>query len=200
MKPIDFSAYRSLLDADLVRYAGKLGLRSFMFHILLSPGFQYSFWMRTCSCSASNPFLRFLFPLAWLILRHYEFKYGIAISYQTQIGGGLYIGHVGGIVVNRQVIIGANCNLSHQVTLGVANRGPRKGNPIIGDNVYIGPGAKVIGNICIGNHAAIGANCVVTKDVPEMGVVVGIPGRVISYKGSSGYINQTMGEGKPDGQ
>jgi len=63
--------------------------------------------------------------------------------------------------------------------------------PEIGDNVYIGPGAKIIGNIKIGNNAAIGANCVVTKDVPENGVVVGVPGRVISFEGSAGYINKT---------
>lgn len=54
----------------------------------------------------------------------------------------------------------------------------------------IGPGAKIFGNIRIGNGAAIGANCVVTHDVPENAVVVGIPGKVISYKGSKGYINR----------
>lgn len=121
----------------------------------------------------------------------YEYKFGIAISYQTQIDSGFFIGHMGGIVVNKNTIIGKNCNLSHQVTLGVTRRGARKGSPIIGDNVYIGPGAKVIGKIRVGNHAAIGANCVVTKDVPDNGVVVGIPGKIISFDGSSGYINNT---------
>lgn len=147
--------------------------------------------MRTCSYLKSNFVLKILFPLAWLILRHHEFKYGISISYRTQIGSGFYIGHFGGIVVNKNSIIGKNCNISQQVTLGAANRGDRKGYPTVGDNVYIGPGAKLVGKVTIGNHAAIGANCVVTKDVPENGVVVGIPGRVISMDGSVGYINRT---------
>jgi serine O-acetyltransferase len=147
--------------------------------------------MRTCAYLDSHAIFRvFLFPVAWLILRSCEYKYGISISYQTRIGSGLFIGHFGGIVVNQHATIGKNFNLSHQVTLGVANRGPRKGYPVIGDNVYIGPGAKVIGHVCIGNNVAIGANCVVTKDIPDQSVVVGIPGKVISSDGSVGYINK----------
>jgi serine O-acetyltransferase len=77
------------------------------------------------------------------------------------------------------------------VTLGQSNRGERRGSPVIGDNVFIGAGAKIFGMIKVGNNAAIGANCVVTKDVPENGVVVGVPGRIISMNGSRGYINRT---------
>ena len=93
--------------------------------------------------------------------------------------------------MNKDVKIGNNCNISQGVTLGVTNRGAKKGCPTIGDNVYIAPGAKVIGNIVVGNDVAIGANCVLTKDVPDHAVVVGIPGKIISYNGSSGYINRT---------
>ena len=67
----------------------------------------------------------------------------------------------------------------------------KKGSPIIGDNVYIATGAKIIGAIKIGNNVAIGANCVVTKDIPDNAVVVGVPGKVISYEGSKGYVNNT---------
>ena len=87
------------------------------------------------------------------------------------------------------MIIGKNCNLSHGVTIGVNRRGERQGVPTIGDNVYIGPGAKLFGGISVGDNVAVGANCVVTHDVPENGVVVGVPGRIISYEGSQGYIN-----------
>ena len=184
--------YTFLVKSDLHRYAGNSKFSSFGYHFVLSPGFKHSFWMRTCAYSKSHPVLRYaLFPFAWLILRHYEIKYGISISYQTQIGSGLFIGHFGGIIVNPYAVIGKNCNLSQQVTLGKANRGEKKGYPVIGDNVYIGPGAKIVGKIKIGNHVAIGANCVVTKDVPDNGVVVGVPGEVISYEGSAGYINKT---------
>lgn len=187
-----FSEYVFLVRSDLYRYAGNYGFSSFVANLVLYPGFTYSFWMRTCAYLKHHSVPRFLlFPFAWLILRHYEYKYGISISYRTRIGSGLYIGHFGGIVVNQNAIIGKNCNISHQVTLGKANRGVRKGYPVIKDNVYIGPGAKIVGNVCVGNNVAIGANCVVTDDVPDNSVIVGIPGKVISSRGSAGYINRT---------
>ena len=186
-----FNEYIFLVRSDSHRYAGNSDLSSFLYQIILEPVFKYSFWMRTCAYFNSNSTLKLLFFICWIILRYHEFKYGISISYRTQIGSGFYIGHFGGIVVNQKAIIGKNCNISHQVTLGVANRGERKGYPTIGDNVYIGPGAKLVGKIIVGNNAAIGANCVVTKDVPENGVVVGVPGKVISMNGSVGYINRT---------
>ena len=148
--------------------------------------------MRTCSRVKDIPVLKtFLFPLCWFILHQLELRFGISISYKTRIGSGFYIGHFGGIIVNSNAVIGKNCNISHLVTLGITNRGEKKGVPIICDNVYIGPGAKIIGNIRVGNNAAIGANCVVTKDVPDNAVVVGVPGKIISFDGSLGYINRT---------
>lgn len=189
---MDFKKFNVFIRSDLYRYAGNSKFSSFLYHIILSPGFIYSFWMRTSAFLSSHLLSRIcIFPLAWLILRHYEFKFGFAISFRTRIGPGFYLGHNGGIVVSDHVVIGRNCNLSHQVTLGVANRGERQGTPMIGDDVYIGPGAKVIGKIFVGDRAAIGANCVVTRDVPENGVVVGIPGKVISQNGSAGYIHNT---------
>ncbi|MBA4317255.1 MAG: serine acetyltransferase [Flavobacterium sp.] len=160
--------------------------------MLLGESFKYIFWMRICCFLRQFFFTRLtLFVFARLILSHYSYKLGISIPYQTKIGSGFYIGHFGGIVVNGSAIIGKNCNLSHCVTIGQANRGKIKGSPVIGDNVYIGPGAKIIGSVKVGNNVAIGANCVVTKDIPANAVVVGIPGRVISFKGSSGYVNRT---------
>lgn len=184
--------YLNYIKSDLYRYSGNTKLRNCLYLYLFSPGFKYSFWMRSCRYIKSQPVLRILFfPFAWLILNHYQYKFGISISYQTKIGKGLYIGHFGGVVVNPEVIIGKNCNISQQVTLGLAIRGQKKGVPTIGDNVYIGPGAKIFGKINVGNNVAIGANCVVTKDIPENGVVVGVPGEVISMDGSMGYINNT---------
>ena len=98
-------------------------------------------------------------------------RYGIDIPPSTQVGPGLYINHPGGIVVNSGSVIGANCNLSHEVTLGQANRGARAGLPVVGDGVYIGPGAKIVGAVRVGDDVAIGANAVVTSDVPDHAVV-----------------------------
>jgi serine O-acetyltransferase len=158
---------------------------------------KYIFWMRTCCFARQNAWLKVsLYPLALIMLNHYRYKFGIAIPFSTDIGSGFYIGHFGGIVVYPLCRIGKNCNISHGVTLGIANRGKNKGYPTIGDNVYIGPGAKIIGSVRVGNQAAIGANCVVTQDVPDCAVVVGIPGKVISYDGSVDYVNNTDYESK----
>lgn len=184
--------YLGLIRSDIHRYSGNSSLQSFFYDYFYIPGFRYSFWMRSCRFLKSKPVLKILlFPLARGILDHYQYKYGISISYQTEIGKGLYIGHFGGIVINPQSVIGKNCNLSHEVTIGTSNRGQKRGVPTIGDNVYIGPGAKLFGAIKIGNNVAVGANCVVTKDVPDNGIVVGIPGEIISWDGSAGYVNNT---------
>ena len=78
------------------------------------------------------------------------------------------------------------------MTIGQSNRGDRRGVPTIGSRVYIGPGAKIIGNIQIGNNVAIGANAVVTKDVPDNAVVAGIPARIISMDGADGYVDRVV--------
>ena len=186
---MSFSHFLSLTKSDLHRYAGNSSLREFFYHYLFSPGYKYTLWMRLCAYLHAHKILKIFFLFAWLIYYHYQIKFSIAISYQEKIGTGLYIGHHGGIVTNAEAPIGANCNLSHGVTIGVTRRGEYKGIPVIGNNVYIGPGAKIIGKVRIGDHAAIGANAVVNKDLPDYGVVVGVPGRVISLDGSTGYIN-----------
>jgi serine O-acetyltransferase len=126
-----------------------------------------------------------------MLLYHYECKYGIRIAVKTKIGSGLYIGNYSGIFVNTDVVIGKNFNISMGVGIGEANRGPRKGAAVIGDNVYIGPGARIVGKVKIGNNVAIGANCVVTRDIPDNAVVVGVPGKAISFNGSGDYIQYT---------
>jgi serine O-acetyltransferase len=190
MNKMKWSTYYYLIKTDLYRYTGRVSLSVFLIHMLRNPGYKYTFWMRTCFFLRDHIFLRYTFFIfAWMILEHYQYKYGISIAYHADIGSGFYIGHFGGIVIHPKAVIGKNCNVSHGVTIGQTNRGRKAGCPIIGDNVYIGPGAKIIGNVTIGNNAAIGANCVVTRDIEDYAVVVGIPGKVISNQGSEGYIN-----------
>lgn len=83
-----------------------------------------------------------------------------------------------GIIINPYAIIGENCRIYHQVTLGDDGKF-YKNAPIIGDNVTIGPGAKVLGKIKIGNNAIIGANAVVVEDVPDNAIVVAHKARII---------------------
>lgn len=186
-----FNEYKFLVYSDFYRITDFRGWWKFIKLLFNHEGFSYTFWMRTCSYLKRKKLLKlFLYPIAKGIFRHYKYKYGIVIPFTTKIGSGFYIGHFGQIIVNGNSIIGKNCNISQGVTLGQVNRGNKIGSPIIGDNVYIGPGVKIIGNIKVGNDVAIGANCVVTKDIPDNAVVVGIPGKVISFAGSTGYVNR----------
>jgi len=189
---MNFTEARYLIRSDLHRYARKSDIFALVKVFLTTPGYRYSFFMRLCHYLKSKTITRYsIFPFIWLMYRHYMIKYGIIIPYETKIDSGFYIGYWGGIVVTHLAKIGKNCNISPNVNIGRANRGKRKGYPTIGDNVYLAPGAKIVGNVKIGNNVAIGANCVVVDDVPDNAVVVGVPGKVISYKGSEGYINNT---------
>lgn len=109
------------------------------------------------------------------VLRHrfWETITGADIPINTQIGGGLMLPHPNGIVVHPAVVIGPNCLIFQQVTLGWS----RDGVPRLDGHVDVGAGAKVIGPITIGRNVEIGANAVVTKDVPPNCVAVGIPAR-----------------------
>lgn len=184
--------FRRIVASDLYRHAGVLDAGTFWHHFLWTPGFRYTFLLRLYQRLHACRWARFgVRQFVSLLLHHYSIRYGISISPDVSIGTGFYIGHYGGIVVNRDVVIGDNCNISQGVTLGQINRGERAGCPIIGNHVYIGPGAKIIGRIRIGDHAAIGANAVVIADVAESTSVGGVPARVLSDKGSEGYVNRT---------
>jgi serine O-acetyltransferase len=113
---------------------------------------------------------------------------GISIPPDCRIGPGLYIGHFGQIVLNADVVMGRNCNLSQGVTLGVAKRDGVIGSPRVGDCVYLAPGAKVIGPVHLADGTAVGANAVVTRDTEPDAVVVGIPARTIKTDGSRANI------------
>lgn len=181
-----------LIYSDLYRYHGRFSTMLLIRELLWGMGFKYMFWLRLCRYFKYKSCLFYpCFIFCWMMVRHYMFKFGIQIGYTVEIGPGFYIGHFGGIIINSRVVIGKNCNISQGVTIGKMNRGDKKGVPIIGDNVFMGPGAKIIGNIRIGNNAAIGANAVVINDVNDNEAVGGIPAKVLSNEGSEGYINRT---------
>lgn len=113
---------------------------------------------------------------------------GITLPYSASIGDGLYIGHHSGIIINANAIIGNHCNIAQGVTIGVSGRGNRRGVPVVGDRVYIGVNAVLVGDIKIGSRSVIGANSLVTADVPEGITVVGVPAKEISQNDSKDYI------------
>ncbi|MCP4261198.1 MAG: serine acetyltransferase [Planctomycetes bacterium] len=190
---MDWKEYKHLLFSDFYRYEGRCTWFYIIRQVMLDrcPGQSISWHLRSCAYLKDKCLLRPLYYLFRYLLRRCMFKYGIEVWPECRIGPGLYIGHFGGIHISYLATIGSNCNISHDVTIGRSNRGEHTGIPVLGDNVFVGPGAKLFGNIRVGNNAAIGVNCVVMADVPDNAVIVGIPGRVISYKGSKGYINKT---------
>ena len=115
--------------------------------------------------------------IAVLRYRFWSVVSGTDIPLNLNIGGGISMPHANGIVIHPSAVIGVNCLIHQQVTLGV-KRHEAKAPTLIG-HVDIGAGAKIIRNIIIGKHALIGANSLVTKDVPDFAIVAGVLARVI---------------------
>ncbi len=111
---------------------------------------------------------------------------GIEIHPKAQIGNRFFIDHGEGVVIGETTIIGDDVLIYQQVTLGGTGNEHGKRHPTIGNNVIIGAGAKILGNIKIGDNTRVGAGSVVVDDVPEHCTVVGVPGRVVQQK----FFNQ----------
>ena len=107
---------------------------------------------------------------------------GIEIHPGAVIGRGLMIDHGMGVVIGETAIIGDDCQLYHGVTLGGTGKQHVKRHPTLEDGVYIGCGAKCLGNITLKKGCRVGANAVLLKDVPEGATAVGIPAKIIEKK------------------
>jgi serine O-acetyltransferase len=108
--------------------------------------------------------------LIWSILTQSD------ISPEAKLGQKLMLPHPNGVVIHEHAVIGDDCMIMQQVTVGMIGEGQV---PRIGNKVYIGAGAKIIGRVNVGDGARIGANAVVTKDVPDGSTAVGIPARIV---------------------
>jgi len=115
-------------------------------------------------------------PIRFIVERFVEVTTGISIPVEACVGKGLRIHHFGGIVIHPRAVIGEGCTIYHNVTLG--DLGGWGGAPRIGNHVLIGVGAKLIGQIEVGDGSRIGANAVVLRSVPPKHLAVGIPARV----------------------
>jgi serine O-acetyltransferase len=112
-----------------------------------------------------------------------RFATGIEIHPGAVIGEGFFIDHGMGVVIGATSIIGQNVTLYQGVTLGGTSLKPGKRHPTLLDNVVVGVGAAILGDIIVGENAQVGAGSVVVKDVPPNATVVGIPGRIVSKDG-----------------
>lgn len=122
-----------------------------------------------------------LFLIARMISQFSRFLTGIEIHPGAQIGQRLFIDHGMGTVIGETAIIGDDCLIYHNVTLGGTSFKDVKRHPTVGNNVMIGAGAQIIGPISIGDNAKVGTNSVVVRDVEANTTVAGIPAKIITH-------------------
>lgn len=167
--------YLDFFLADKMRYPGVWG------------GYVLSFlkYLRKAHCSNGIKLLYYRFMLRRITLRH-----GLEIPWNAKIGKGLYLGHAYNITINPQSEIGEWCNIHKGVTIGQQNRGKKKGAPKIGNRVWIGVNATIVGKIEIGDDVLIAPNAYVNCDVPSHSVVIGNPCEIHHRDNATeGYIN-----------
>jgi len=179
-----------LIQSDYKKYR-KYGANFFVI-LFFTQGFWAIFQYRIAHFVYEKvtlqPF-RILFK-GWLFFwqKGIEIMTGISIPASAKIGHSFYIGHFGGSIFNKDTVIGDNCNIAQNVTIGISGQGDKRGVPVIGNHVYIAANSVVAGKINIGDYVLIGACSLVTSDVVDHVTVVGVPAQVISQKGSKDYI------------
>ena len=156
--------------------------RSYLEIVVCYPGAHAVFFHKI-----SNFFWKLKLKLLGRIISNISrFLTGIEIHPAVKIGKNFFIDHGMGIVIGETTVIGDNVSIYQGVTLGGTKWEKRKRPPSISDNVVIGAGAKVLGPITVGKNSKIGANYVVTRNVPSNTVVVGIPARVVDNPSGDG--------------
>ena len=178
------SNIKELIKKDLYRRYGDAGT-DFAHKLFRSPEERFMIAFRRAHGS-KNPF-------AMLRLRRLSLKSGIQIPARTNIGEGFYIGHTGRLIILPDAVIGRNVNVATGVTIGQENRGERRGTPVIGDGVWIGTNAVVVGNIRIGDDVLIAPLSFVNFDVPSHSIVIGNPAKIISRESATkAYIENRV--------
>jgi serine O-acetyltransferase len=167
-----------LLAADLRRKAEVYGLPDSpgtRVRMLLTDGGLAQVLFRSMSfCQRHH-----LKIVAAVLYRLNGFLTGATIGRNADLGPGFVIVHSIGIVINTNVRAGRNLVVYHGVTIGEAH----DRFPVLGDDVFVGAGAKIIGGVRVGSNVRIGANAVVTKDVPDGATAIGIPARIVRLDG-----------------
>lgn len=180
----------SQIEEDIFRYFNT-EKRPLLYKVRM-PAIKYTIALRKAKYfKKHNKKVRYTFNE--LLLKLYSAKYLIQIPSETFIGRGLYIGHMGSLIINPQAKIGDNVNLAVGVTIGQTNRGKKMGSPTIGNKVWVGTNAVIVGKINIGNNVLIAPNSYVNTDVPDNSIVLGNPARIIPNKNATdGYVHNTI--------
>lgn len=158
------------------------GARGFFEVLLCTPGFFAITAHRGIHFMHSAMHIPVLPRLLSLFVRWWT---GIEIHPAAKIGAGFFVDHGAGVVIGETAEVGENVTLFHGVTLGATgNEKSHKRHPTLGDNIFVGSGAKLLGPITVGSNSKIGANSVVLRDVPEGATVTGVRARVVKLGGS----------------
>lgn len=178
----------SIFKKDLYRYYGEKG-EPFLKKIFRPVEVKYIKLFRKANTCRFLP-LKLFYTLR---LMHMSAKTQIQIPARTQIGEGFYISHYGRLIIHPDAKIGKNVNVGTGVTIGMENRGRRKGTPTISDNCWIGTNAVIVGNVTIGSDVLIAPLTYVNFDVPDHSIVIGNPGRIIPRENATdGYIDNKV--------
>lgn len=198
---------KDIVYSDLFRYTGnarrtKNIYTTYIQEMMSSPEFHYiSTFRRTRyyfdQISRYDGVRKKLYELKFKVfnwsLDRQSRKYHFQIPYDTNIGKGFYLAHFGRVIIHPKSVIGYNVNVSTGVVIGTQFRGKRKGAPHIGNFVWIGANAVIVGNINIGNNVLIAPGAYVNFDVPDGSIVIGNPGLIRRAPGATlSYINNTI--------
>ena len=179
---------KEYIKADMYRYFGesKIPLKTKLF-MPLEIKYLIAF-RKTQFCT--NKIIKLFYKLK---LRRLSHKTMIQIPSSTKIGKGFYIGHCGRIIINPNAVLGENINIATGVTIGGTYRGEKQGTPNIGNKVWIGTNAVIVGKITIGDDVLIAPNAYVNFDVPSHSIVIGNPGKIhFRNNATEGYINKNV--------
>lgn len=178
---------KDIVKSDMTRFGVSLSLLSFFKLLILHPEFKFIYTHRKCQYFRSKN--KILYYINRVLLYRLNLKYGFEISNKAQIGKGFKIEHRGSIIINPNTIIGENVNISAGVLIGQENRGSREGAPKIGNKVWIGHNANIVGKIVIGDNVLIAPGSYVNFDVPSNSLVLGNPAVIKhSRNATQGYL------------
>ena len=198
---------KDIIYSDLFRYTGnarrfKNIYRTYIEELRSSPEFSYISMMRRTRYyydqipkydGIKHKMYRVKFEVCNFLLERLSRKYHFQIPYDTNIGKGFYLAHFGRVIIHPKSVIGYNVNVSTGVVIGTQFRGKRKGAPTIGNYVWIGANAIIVGNVTIGNNVLIAPGAYVNFDVPDGSIVIGNPGLIRRAPSATfSYINNTI--------
>lgn len=162
------------IKADLKSYQGDFGAQGFWVMMV----YRFGRWRYGVRPALLRKFFSLIYKILYKLM---QILTGIELPCEADIGKNFIIDHFGGIVVSGYAKLGDNCRIRNGVVIGLKNV-EEIGAPVIGNNVDIGAGAKVLGKITIGHNVLIGANAVVISDVPDNSIAVGVPAVIKARK------------------